>query len=184
MNTITNEGNYQINQSVRMTTVPTTKTGKISGRLSMAMAVLAMISAFIPFVSVFLFWNFLLLSAALSVFSFLETISAKNWMSSVTWLISLSLLLFLFVVAFDSLKNLQALGFYAEFSFIVPVLLMISAFTAKNPPVGKSLLPLIIPAFFILSLIFSNTGNAYFSIFLLPISWGLFGILNSWEAKN
>ena len=185
MNAIQNEeNNFQANESVGISTAPIVKTAKISGILGLGCAILAMISLFVPLFSALLFWNFLLLSAALGVFGFSEITSAKNWMSSITWVISLTLILLLFIFAFGSFKDPQALYFYGAFSIIVPILLMITALIAQNLAVWKSLSLLIIPAVFIVSASLASSKTAYISLLLLPVSWGLLGILNYLESKK
>lgn len=185
MNTILNEqSNFPADEPLRTNAVQSTKPAKISGILSLIVAVLATISLFLPLVSTFLFWNFLLISASLVVFGFLEKNAGKTWIGNITWLISLVFLLLLFIMGFGSFKNPQSLYFYGAFSIIVPLLMTITALIARQSAVWKAFTPLLIPVIFIVSaIILLNSRTAYDSLLLLPISWGFVGILNYLETK-
>ena len=69
------------------------------------------------------------------------------------------------------------------FSIIVPLLMTITALISRQSAIGKSFIPLLIPAVFIFSASMMNSGTAYFALLLLPISWGIAGILNYLETK-
>ncbi len=185
MNPILNEENrFQADESVRISVEQTSKAAKITGIFAIGLAVLAIISIFVPFLSAFLFWNFLLLSAALGIFGFMEISCGKGWFNNLTWLISLALLFLLFIFAFDSFKNPQSLYFYGAFSIIVPILLTITALIGKKLSLGIALSPLIISVFFIISATFLSSKAFYPALFLLPISMGFLGIVIYLASKD
>lgn len=191
MNTITNEeSNFPTEMILKKSPVQKPKTAKVSGMLSLVLAGMAMISIFLPFGLSDLFWFFLLFSAALAVFGFLEVNSGNNWLSTITWLTAFILLFLLFTFAVNLVGNpkllysSQSLYFYGAFSIIVPILLTLNGLIAKSSPVWKSFTPLLIPAVFIFSLVFLTPRAVLLFLLLLPIGWGLLGILTYSESKN
>ena len=184
MNTFINEEKIYEAAEIKTALPQTSNKTKISGMLSVAFACLAVISIFVPFVSAFLFWNFLLVSAALAVLGFLEINSGKSWINNIAWLVSLVSLLLLFVFAFDSFQNPQSLYFYGAFSVIVPVLMTTTALTAKKTAVWRAFLPLVIPVFFIVSSAFLTSRKIYPAFLMLPFGWGLLGFLNYLETER
>ncbi|MGI8786346.1 MAG: hypothetical protein ACR2HG_01110 [Pyrinomonadaceae bacterium] len=184
MNTIlSEENNFQEDAAVRTSIARLPKSGKVTGILSLGFAAAAIISAFLPFLSAFLFWNFLLLSVALVVFGFLETNSGKTWIDNITWVVSLSLLILLFIMAFGSFKNPQSLYFYAGFSIIVPILMTIAALGSKKAAIWKSLSPLLVPALFVVSTVFLSPKTVL-SLLLLLLSWSALGALNYLDSTE
>ena len=185
MNTIiSEESNFQVDAARRTSFIAAPKAAKITGILCLVFMALSVAALFLPFMSSPLYWNFLLISAALGVIGFLETYSGKTWLGNIAWLVSLVLLIVLFLLAYDSFRNPQLIYFYGAFSIIVPVLLTITALVAKNAAVWKSLCPLLIPAISAVSFALLSPRSVYPSFIMLPISWGILGFLNYLGASE
>lgn len=193
MNTISE--NVTVNQSVGLNRyVKDSKQAKITGMLCVGCSIVAglfsvaeVFPSFIASLMLMLYFLFLLMSATLGLFGFQEVFCSRNGkLSSSISMISVVLLLVLVIIVFGVVFSsnsemmsilIQFWVFFGLLSTVIPIFLTISALISNNPEKWKSLMPLVIPVLFILSWMMANSKNSIMALLLLPISWGLLGIV-------
>lgn len=125
-----------------------------------------------------IYFLFLFLAATFGLLGYSEIEAVKKGLlSSVILLISGVLLILLFLLLFGSTISGQFLIFYALLSILIPLILTIFTLVTNKVEIWKALIPLSIPAFHIIASITVNSKIPWLGFLLVPIGWGLLGLV-------
>jgi len=151
------------------------KQAKTTGLLCMACAAAAIgLGVF----NANLYFLFLFLAATFGLLGYSEIkATGKGLMSWAFLLIAGVLLVLLFLSLLGSTKSGQFLIFYTVFSILVPVMLTAFALGTRKVEIWQALIPLSIPAFHVVTSMTANSKNSWLGLLLVPIGWGLLGLV-------
>ena len=169
--------NYKLETSIEQ--------AKITGLLCVACAIIAVFFVFFGATLSFLapwvlplYFVFLLLSAALGLIGYSEIKAIGSGLISSIFLLSSVAFLF---VSFLSIPvkpgNIEFGIIYGLFATLIPVMLMVLALITNKVALWKAFLPLIIPILHIFAYPLIGSIGIPLAASLLPLSWGLLGIV-------